>query len=165
MRKVYPERTCPNCNVVFRHPDSRQKYCSMKCRDEAFKGSGNPNYKGGSKIADYRVVCVDGNGRYTYEHRFVMEQHLGRKLLSTEHVHHIDGNKTNNDIANLQIVTSHEHRALYHRAYSTDTHKVCTKCGELKPKTDYHKNTKRSDGLVSRCKTCALAADTRTKRN
>jgi hypothetical protein len=38
-----------------------------------------------------------------------MEEHLGRKLNSNEIVHHIDGNKANNDISNLQIVTRAEH--------------------------------------------------------
>ena len=32
-----------------------------------------------------------------------MEHSLGRKLLSTENVHHIDGNKQNNDISNLEL--------------------------------------------------------------
>lgn len=38
---------------------------------------------------------------YILEHRFIMEQHLGRYLEDAEIVHHIDGNPTNNDIENL----------------------------------------------------------------
>jgi hypothetical protein len=37
--------------------------------------------------------------------RFLMEKHLGRLLLEEEHVDHRDGDFTNNDIANLQILT------------------------------------------------------------
>lgn len=47
-------------------------------------------------------------GRFTriLEHRFVMQQHLGRPLLKTEQVHHRDGNRTNNAIENLELKTT-----------------------------------------------------------
>ena len=37
------------------------------------------------------------------EHRFVYEQFIGRKLLPEETVHHIDGDKTNNSLDNLEL--------------------------------------------------------------
>lgn len=46
-------------------------------------------------------VCLYVDGRIIREHRYVMEQHLGRKLSCDEYVHHIDFNKTNNQIENL----------------------------------------------------------------
>ncbi len=53
----------------------------------------------------YRRKTV--KGKSVLEHRWVMEQHLGRKLLPNEEIHHIDGNKRNNDIANLEVFTDH----------------------------------------------------------
>jgi len=37
------------------------------------------------------------------EHRYVMEQHLGRLLYRDENIHHKDGNRLNNDISNLEL--------------------------------------------------------------
>jgi len=46
---------------------------------------------------------------YVLEHRLVMEKHIGRYLTDKELVHHKDGNTSNNDISNLQIMTRAEH--------------------------------------------------------
>lgn len=47
------------------------------------------------------------------EHRYVMEQLLDRKLLRTEHVHHKDEDKTNNDPANLEVLLKGHHHKLH----------------------------------------------------
>ena len=44
-----------------------------------------------------------------------MEQHLGRKLLSSEIVHHKDEDSTNDAIDNLEILTRAEHASLHHK--------------------------------------------------
>ena len=46
---------------------------------------------------------------YVYVHRIVMENSLGRYLDSDEHIHHLDGNKTNNQLSNLELTTASEH--------------------------------------------------------
>ena len=54
----------------------------------------------------YRRLRIGGKNHF--EHRLVMERHLGRKLLPNETVHHRDGDKLNNDITNLELwITNH----------------------------------------------------------
>jgi hypothetical protein len=42
-----------------------------------------------------------------------MEEHIGRYLKPGEVVHHIDGDKTNNDISNLMLLTNSDHMKLH----------------------------------------------------
>lgn len=50
---------------------------------------------------------------YVFEHRIVMENELGRLLLSTEIVHHRDRNKKNNVPSNLEVMDGTEHSRMH----------------------------------------------------
>lgn len=79
----------------------------------------NPNYKGGRFIDQHGYVLVlnphrtSKRDRYIYEHRLVMQQHLGRRLSSDEQVHHRNGIKTDNRIENLQVIDVSDHARLH----------------------------------------------------
>lgn len=49
---------------------------------------------------------MKNKGDKMINYRKIMEQKIGRKLKSTEIVHHKDGNNENNNPSNLQLITS-----------------------------------------------------------
>lgn len=81
----------------------------------------NNNYHKGYIItkSGYKMVKAPidhpkkNNKGYIREHILVMEQHIGRYLENDEVVHHIDRNKMNNDISNLQLMTDYEHKKIH----------------------------------------------------
>ena len=54
-----------------------------------------------------RLVWRDG--KKVHEHRWLMEQHIGRKLKTKEHVHHKNGNNLDNRPCNICLTTPSSH--------------------------------------------------------
>ena len=69
--------------------------------------------KGKSLKATGYVVFTNGEHKHRPEHAVIMENIIGRRLFSNEVVHHIDGNKSNNDPSNLRLMTNREHNRLH----------------------------------------------------
>ena len=109
-------RKCPQISggLKGRIPWNRGTHGLMGLRSK------HPSWKGGRRIDKNGYVRVyspnhpraDKPG-YVKEHRIVMEKHLNRYLTREEHIHHINGDKTDNRIDNLQIVSSSEHNKVH----------------------------------------------------
>lgn len=52
-------------------------------------------------------------GQYVFEHILVMEKKIGRYVQPGEVVHHINHNRKDNRIENLQLMTASEHSRLH----------------------------------------------------
>ena len=63
-------------------------------------------------VPDHPRCNADG---LVMEHRLVMEEHIGRYLAEDEVVHHINHNRSDNRLENLQLMTHKEHAALHIR--------------------------------------------------
>lgn len=112
------------------YPDKLGHYCSEKLgrsfhatHKMVKKLNLKPNWKHKYVSREgYIVLCHDRDNKIA-EHRFVMEQKLGRKLKPTEIVHHIDGDKFNNDINNLFITNRSEHATIHGKERGGINHK------------------------------------------
>lgn len=85
------------------------------------KGNRASNWKGGKKIKDgYSLVILKNHPAadpcgYVREHRIVLENKLGRYLKTEEVVHHIDGNKLNNNPQNLYLFADISSHGKWHK--------------------------------------------------
>lgn len=120
IRRTRPKNTprpCVVCGNIFTPARGRggAKYCSKRCIWVDTKGP-EFNARIGRQYADKQANTQRGSGTKTYvklrgrhEHRVVAEAMLGRRLKPGEIVHHIDGNKKNNNHGNLKVMTQSEH--------------------------------------------------------
>lgn len=75
-------------------------------------GAGHTGWKGGLRIVKGYVMVFDPEHPnsteqgYVAQHRLTVEKRLGRHLERHEVVHHIDGNRGNNALTNLQVFDS-----------------------------------------------------------
>lgn len=77
------------------------------------KGEKSSNWKGG-RIDRSGYIYIRVGKKYVAEHRIVMEKHINRPLGPQEVIHHINHNKKDNRIENLELCKSRGQHTLKH---------------------------------------------------
>lgn len=105
-------KCCEACGKVFvPSKNAEGRFCSQTCHYEATCPIGTIRDGGNG----YKIIKVPkdtpgakrkygpGGHQWMWEHRWVMQQKLGRALEAKENVHHINGKRDDNSPENLEL--------------------------------------------------------------
>lgn len=131
------------CNKTPRKSDGRRCYI---CRNRFTRhGDYNisPNWtvlkKGQPCLTKLGYIRINVDGKRVLQHRHIMEQHLRRKLKPPERIHHINGDRTDNRIENLELFSNHSDHQKNRHKYS------------WKKRKDIHKYTAEEITEIIKC--------------
>lgn len=90
----------------------KSRVFTQEWKDNISKAKKGKGYGVTRKKNGYIEITM-GPNKFRNVHDVLMEIHIGRKLRPHECVHHVDHNRTNNNLSNLQLMTRSEHARLH----------------------------------------------------
>lgn len=78
----------------------------------------------------YPYLRTKVSGRGIDRHRLLMQEAIGRPLGRFELVHHVNGDKNDNRLENLKLVSPKQH-AIEHGMWKHPAAKRCVQCGRI----------------------------------
>lgn len=122
VRNVFTCIQCGKTNQMKRYAavgrtryNREQKFCDNACKSAYQSAQSLARFNAGQLLerADkrgyvsvYMPTLLTGKKGNRLKHRMVMEQHIGRPLLPEETVHHKNGDRSFNDLSNLELFSS-----------------------------------------------------------
>jgi hypothetical protein len=101
----------------------------------------------------YAIIWI--NNKNIKLHVYLWERKNGKKPVGYD-IHHIDENKGNYVLNNLELLSKQDHSKLHAGWVKTDgmwSHKICSNCLKLLPLSDFYN---RKPTPSAKCKKCAL---------
>lgn len=142
--RVKPQqKPCENCGTPFpvrpceiRKAEARgnqpPRFCSVECQHEAYRGNGNPKWRGGTvrQVSGYIYEYAPDHPHatqagYVMQHRLVMERAIGRHLTPTEQVHHRNHIRDDNRLENLELMPDVSAHREHHGYFETQPCGTC----------------------------------------
>lgn len=110
-------KLCERCAIEFlSHACHKTRFCSRSCAKSDRLGPLNNGWKGGRRWhKQSKCWTIYRNGKHVLEHRMIIEDFLGRKLVLGEVVHHVNHDRSDNRIENLMLMNRGEHIGLHNR--------------------------------------------------
>lgn len=134
-------KACEQCGTIFTKKRVRKdqpppRFCTKLC-SLRWIAAHRATTRGYSITAKgYKTLWLPDHpsamkAGYILEHRLIMEQHLGRRLLPNEVVHHINGDKLDNRVENLEVMVKESHDS--HGWQNQRWQVTCPCCNETFP--------------------------------